>query len=176
MFNKFKALGFAAALALAPVAAHAVPVMVSSDIDLSQSGYSFSATVPVANEGAVFTFTALERLRISGFSLSGTGTSGGTDIASAQWQIVNPNTGPSPFQNFSGGFGVAGGSATALGSIYNVGDVFSVIFTEAASRPMSFTVSFPVAAIPVPAAGLLLLTALGGFAAMRRRKSAATAA
>ncbi|OED49397.1 hypothetical protein AB838_06895 [Rhodobacteraceae bacterium (ex Bugula neritina AB1)] len=162
----------AAAVTALPMAAYAVPVAVDASVDLGQPAYSFSTTVNPGDDGAVFTFTILEAMQISGISVSGSGTNGGDDIASTTFQVVNPDFGPSPFQSFTTSFGVGSGSAVVSGQTYAAGDQFTVTFVETAENPISYTVSFPVAEVPVPAAGLLLLGALGGFAGLRRRKKA----
>ena len=48
----------------------------------------------------------------------------------------------------------------------------NLVFSWAASSP-GVTFDFDVAAVPLPAGGLLLLTALGGLGLVRRRKAAA---
>jgi len=57
------------------------------------------------------------------------------------------------------------------------GDLYLSILPTFASQTFSYTIAVPAAPIapapvPVPAAGLLLLTALGGMAALRKRKAA----
>jgi len=164
-------LAAAAAITALPFAVSAAQIEVDENIDLSQDGYSFSQTVNPGDDGVLFTFTILEDLRITGISVSGSGTNGGADIASTTFEIVNPNFGPAPFQQFTTSFGVSGGSAVVPGLLYSAGSVFTVEFLEAAVNPISYTVSFPVSEVPVPAAGLLLLGALGGFAGLRRKKA-----
>lgn len=158
-----------------PVAASAATVQRMANIDLTQAGYSFSDTSNIGDDGVKFTFTFTERARISGISLSGSGLSNGDDIRSTTYTVINPSTGPEGFQTITAGFGTGAGASVIPGQSYAAGDVLTVLFEEDAVLPISYTVSFPVAAVPVPAAGLLLLTALGGAAAMRRRKKAATA-
>ena len=62
-----------------------------------------------------------------------------------------------------------------LGTGFGGGDLYLSILPTFASQMFSFGVVVPAspiapAPVPVPAAGLMLLAALGGFAALRRRK------
>lgn len=62
-----------------------------------------------------------------------------------------------------------------LGAGFGGGDLYLSILPTFASQSFSFGVVVPAspiapAPVPVPAAGLMLLAALGGFAALRRRK------
>ena len=83
--------------------------------------------------------------------------------------------------HFAQGETGAGSLSTTLGvgesTVFTVafGDTIDDYPGEVGSTPRGVTqISFQidVAAVPVPAAGLMLLTALGGAAALRRRKSA----
>lgn len=165
--NMFKTTAAAAALMALPFAASAAPANLASvAVSLTPDSYSESYTVLSTEDGVVFNFNVTEDLRIAQFSLSGSAPTGG--IPTTMYEITTPATGPSSF-------GILNldtiGADVVPGADYAAGDTFSVIFTESVSTPISYTVSFATSAVPVPAAGLLLLTALGGAAAMRRKKS-----
>jgi hypothetical protein len=171
--NMIKTTLAAAALMALPFAASAATTFAIPTDIVANDAYSESATVEAGGTGGTFTFNVLERLRINGISLSATGSSGGADLANTTYVITKPSD--------SGGltvitFGNAASGFAGFDGItdYAAGESFDVVFTTgpAAFNPVSYTVSFETSEVPVPAAGLLLLTALGGAAAMRRRKKA----
>ncbi len=176
--NYFKTAAATAAIAIMPFAASAATVF-TQDADLSADvGYSFSGTTSAGQSGGNFNFTVLEDFSINGFSLTASGTSSGTDIENTTYEITDPLDEESTFgfilTTGTSSFGAAGVEGVTE---FSAGDTFSVLFNTApdALNPISYTVSFLTEApapVPVPAAGLLLLTALGGTAAMRRRKKA----
>ena len=68
-----------------------------------------------------------------------------------------------------------------VGRMFDAGEMFMIRFSDGVEEPTSMTVSFATrevegpAPIPVPAAGALMVLALGGLGglgAMRRRKAA----
>jgi len=170
MMSTFKTTMAAAALLALPFAANAATANLASEsISLSPDNYSFSYTVDPAEDGVVFNFTIAEDLQILQFSLSSSAPSGGS--GTTMYEISNPQTGPSAFGILN--LATVGADIVPGPAKYSAGDTFTVSFTETVATPISYTVSFPTAAVPVPAAGLLLLTAVGGAAAMRRRNKKA---
>ena len=168
--NKFKTTAAAAALMALPFAASASPAgpadLASVVVSLVPDAYSESYTVSSSDAGVIFNFNVIEALKIPTFRLSASSPTDG--VATTMYEITKPATGPSSFGivNMDGV-----GADIVPGDTYAAGDEFSVIFTETSDQPISYTVSFSTAAVPVPAAGLLLLTALGGAAALRRKKA-----
>lgn len=70
------------------------------------------------------------------------------------------------------GVGSVGAAGTQLS--LDAGDTVSIFVSGSAGRSgnqVTFAIETSPAAIPVPAAGLMLLTALGGAAALRRKKT-----
>ena len=168
MMNMFKSAAAAAALMALPFAASAATANLASvSVSLVPDAYSQSYTVAADEDGVVFNFNVTEDLSIPTFSLSSSAPQGGSNTTT--YEITQPATGPSAF----GILNLATvGADIVPGADYAAGDTFQVIFLESTSDPISYTVSFSTAAVPVPAAGLLLLTAVGGAAALRRRKKA----
>lgn len=169
MMNTLKTALAAAALTALPVAAFAAPANLASvNVALTPDVYSENYTVTALEDGAIFNFTVTEDLNIPEFSLSSSASAGSM---TTMYEITKPSVGPSSFGVLNLG---TIGLDVVPGADYMANDTFQVIFTETTRNPISYTVSFSttaISAVPVPAAGLLLMTALGGAFALRRKKA-----
>ena len=180
MVTKFKYMAAAAALALTPVVANAATVLDTTDsggpaLDLLADSYSFDENFHVGDLGGTLTFsfenTSASTAAVTFFGWSveqnlaaftdGVELTFGTYTASvAEGVSTGSNT------NFLVGAGQTVTLTIEYGAVFDLPPEF-----VDDSANIDFTVQ--AAIVPVPAAGLLLLTALGGAFAMRRRKAAA---
>ena len=156
----------AAAIALAALPLSAVAVPIGPDESYTEVG-------TLAPGGTlVFSFEVVEDLDIDTFSVSATGTNSGDDIRNVTF-AYDSVTGDTFDNVFSVGKVGAGFDFVPGFGPYAAGDTFSFTFTDGIVDNVGITLSFETvipAAIPVPAAGGMLLLALLGAGAVARRR------
>lgn len=149
---------------------------VLTEVDIAAGSFVSFAEVLVPGNDAELRFTALENLDVSDIALSGTGNSGGTDLGNVEFGLsLATMSGFSTVTPF-------GATAAATGSISGLsleaGDIFSIFWDEdGILAPVSLTASFlttdpaATAPVPLPAAGLMLIGALGALGFVRRKRT-----
>jgi hypothetical protein len=161
-------IAVAALLLLAPTANAAT---VTYNSNLSVGSIVNEAQVILPGDELEFRYTALEDLSIVSFALSGTGTSSGGDVEDITFGFTSPGT--NSFSSIVTVGNTASGGGFLGGLSLMAGDVFSIFFSDGISNPVPLTLSFqtdPPSAIPVPASGLFLASALAGFGVFASRK------
>ncbi|TNC71400.1 VPLPA-CTERM sorting domain-containing protein [Rubellimicrobium roseum] len=179
MMELLKAAGVAAAIMAVPVAASAATVRLDptdsgSTYDLLADDYGFAEVFGLGTPGATLTYSfentsdRLAALTIVGGSVLQVGASFADGISFMVGdQMFDYAEGQS--DTFGTSLTVAAGETVDL--VLSFGQVVdNASVAGKGSATATFTVE--AAVVPVPAAGLLLLTAMGGLALARRRKSA----
>ena len=160
----FKTLMMAAAIALtAPLAASA------ATINIVKNGFYSGGEPTLASGSSVsFGFEALEDLRVLNFvSITGNGTNSGNDLTKVSYGI----NGVMETFTYTGTSATAAAAVQLPGFKLLAGDTFTIDFeyAQGGARTVDVDYSFVTAPVPVPAAGLMLLSGLGGLAIARRR-------
>jgi hypothetical protein len=166
----------AAALALTPVVASAAtitPADTGTNYDLLAESYDFDENFGLGTTGATLTYSftnnSATTAAVTFFGVSVNQNSAEfTDGVSVDFHTFSADYAQGETTGENATFNVASGATATL--TIQFGDVVDNAVTGGTAN-IDFTVE--AALVPVPAAGLLLLTALGGIAVMRRRKAAA---
>jgi hypothetical protein len=178
MFSTFRNVALAAALVLAPLSVSAAtssgffdaPVLNITADDFAQGSVTATARENFNNKTGTLTFAedllATISLTVNPYlnAVSGGGLSNSISVfyklnAGTQTQIILTKVG-------------SNGVATLENFALSNGDTLAFIISGAAGRSgnaVTVNVETFSAAVPLPAAGLLLIAALGGFAVVRRR-------
>lgn len=164
-----KALAAAACVAILPMTVGAVTVTESINLGLGSFNNPFAINFegPVTEYVATYTNTEGKPIAISAFNLTFQGTSA-TQVSNMGWSLSG-----APFTPF-----VPSPSGTGFTSMVSIPDFdlpsggsFSIAFLELATPTGSGSYSFEATPIPLPAAGWLLISGLGGVALLGRRRN-----
>lgn len=182
MFDRMKLGGFfaagtlATALMVAPMAGTAATVVVNGGgpYDVLADSYTFEQDFNPSDPGGILTFifqNTSATTQVVGVSIATINqlTAYFTGGVTTQWLAGQSHfTAQGAFDAFQINTVLAAGASDTLQIIF--GNVVDSPTTGVGRANIDFQV---VAAVPVPAAGFLLVGALGGLAALRRRKAAA---
>ena len=172
-------LATAAALSLAPIASDASVINVSDNIFIGSLSPAETIASPIDLADGDFSFSGVTGGATGGLSFS-IFNSGAVPMSSGALQLLLTSTSGISIDTLSfAGVNllpltpVIGGFATAFSANLpqtSPGVDFILAFSSAKDGD---TVQITLAPVPLPAGGLLLLTALGGLAVARRRRKAA---
>ena len=171
MMKILKSIGFAAALVLAPLAAAATTLTNSGNISAGDDAY---LTDLILNGGTVtYTFTATQRVKIDDFiTVAANDSAGGANIPGILFGLNGDVT--HSFTTITVNGTTANATEFLSGFILEAGESFTFTWDNDTNGigTVNTLVNFTVSAVPLPAGGLLLISAFGVAAVARRRKAA----
>ncbi|WP_210526666.1 VPLPA-CTERM sorting domain-containing protein [Rubellimicrobium arenae] len=176
MLQQLKTLGLAAALLAVPVMASATTVVTpGGSYDLLSDDFFFEQAFDLGDAGDTYVFSFENTSdRLAAVALLG----GTVQQLSAAFQggvsITFGSAGPFTFaEDETSGFEntLLVGAGETVDLTLTFGQVIDTGVRPGGKTDIDFAIE--AAVIPVPATGLLLLTAVGGLAALRRRRAAA---
>lgn len=161
----------AAVVVYTPTAVAPVESTLVTEVNISAGEFITAVEVLAPGGSAEFTFTALERLRVSTIALAGTDNRGGLDLANVEFGFTAATT--DTFLNVTS-FGPTGIAFDSLaGFEMEKDDVFTIFWEDGVSAPVGLSASFLTTAVPVPAALPLLLGGVAALGAVARKKKTA---
>ena len=152
----------------------------NTNFDLSLMDNFVGSVNISAGEDITYTFDVLDDLTIRQFAVSGSGFDAGADLMNVRYGY-GQTAGDVVDRQYDQIFEyrtVASAVGSVTGQSFEAGETFFFTFlntgdpSDPANETEGTTVSFDVAPISVPAAGFLLLGALGAGALVGRRKKA----
>ena len=187
----FKAIVSAFAIACAPLVASAATMINVGDFVVENNTMAGDGEVISITSGgdagslgsyiAEYTFTAEKDLRVSDFVTVQTTGIGADDVLEVEFGYTGATISDVAMFHDPGSVtfnGATFGATSALdGFVLLAGESFTVFFERhpgggGKDFNVSNQFSFLVSSVPLPAGGLLLLTALGGLGIARRKKAA----
>ncbi|MGS4947990.1 VPLPA-CTERM sorting domain-containing protein [Meridianimarinicoccus sp. RP-17] len=158
----------AAVVVYTPTAVTPTGATLVTNVDLNVGQFITATEVLAPGDSAEFTFTALERLRVSTIALAGVDNNSGIDLGNVEFGFTSATT-----DSFSTivSFGATGSAIDSLaGLTLEAGESFTIFWEDGLSAPVGLAASFRTTAIPVPAALPLMIGGIAALGAVSRKK------